>query len=437
MNEVAVVICNYNKKDFVLGCIESVFASSFEKFDLIVVDNASTDGSAEAIREKFADRLTLLVNEENTGGSGGFNRGMQYAMDKGVYKYIHLLDNDVVVDKDAIGELHGFMEEHSDVGVCGSLILQMQHPELIQEMGSMIVPEDFSVKLLYKNERYDSNLPEFVEADVATACSSMYRIDILKKAGLIDKDFFIYWDDIALSWEIRLSGSKVCAISSSKVWHYASWLSIANESLPTTYYAFRNKIRVFTKCLDDIQFNCFIDNLVERLFRMFAFHQSKSGSLLTFFHAFDDALNEVRGKAEPGKFISQKPFSDKLRNILRSKKKAVIIPYQDCPPLYLQRLIENIRKIVDLEIAVCEDSYVCENELIIETCAHILSLPELKQDRIYIDYYYNEIVDDADKDFMADIDKHRLFFHKTFYEFTKQKLTALRNKIRPKEWDLI
>jgi len=125
---VAIVICNYNKKDFVVNCIKSVFESNFKDFDLIVVDNASTDASVEAIKAEFGGKLTLLVNEENLGGSGGFARGMQFALDKG-YKYIHLLDNDTVVEKDAVGALYEFMEGHSEAGACGSLICQMQNPE--------------------------------------------------------------------------------------------------------------------------------------------------------------------------------------------------------------------------------------------------------------------------------------------------------------------
>ena len=77
MKRVAAVICNYNKEKFVLECIQSVTESAFEKLDIIVVDNASSDGSVESIRNRFGSRVKLFVNGENLGGSGGFNTGIR------------------------------------------------------------------------------------------------------------------------------------------------------------------------------------------------------------------------------------------------------------------------------------------------------------------------------------------------------------------------
>lgn len=71
--KIAAVICNYNKCAYVTECIQSVLESVFQDFDLMVVDNASTDGSVEQIRRIYGDMVKLFVNKENLGGSGGFN----------------------------------------------------------------------------------------------------------------------------------------------------------------------------------------------------------------------------------------------------------------------------------------------------------------------------------------------------------------------------
>lgn len=70
MKKIGIVICNYNKKEYVVNCIQSVLESKTDDFDIYVVDNASTDDSVKAIRETYGGKVTVLVNKENLGGSG-------------------------------------------------------------------------------------------------------------------------------------------------------------------------------------------------------------------------------------------------------------------------------------------------------------------------------------------------------------------------------
>ncbi|MGH7791259.1 MAG: glycosyltransferase family 2 protein, partial [Thermodesulfobacteriota bacterium] len=90
--KVAVVIVSWNKKDYLLSLLNSLRNINYEHYEIIVVDNGSTDGSAEAIREEFPD-IHTIAHLENIGGTGGFNTGMRYALLEGGFKYIWLLDN--------------------------------------------------------------------------------------------------------------------------------------------------------------------------------------------------------------------------------------------------------------------------------------------------------------------------------------------------------
>ena len=96
-NETAVIICNYNGGEDTVKCIEAVIHSKDIKCDIYVVDNASTDGSADRIGRQFGKKVTILQNAENLGGSGGFGRGLRMAVEEG-YPYIMMLDNDAYVD---------------------------------------------------------------------------------------------------------------------------------------------------------------------------------------------------------------------------------------------------------------------------------------------------------------------------------------------------
>ena len=439
MKDVAVVICNYNKKDYVLNCIKSVFDSDFKAFDVIVVDNASTDGSAEAINAEFGGKLALLANAENLGGSGGFARGMQFALDKG-YKYIHLLDNDVVIEKEAIGALHEFMEKTPDAGACGSLVCQMQHPELIQDFGAMIVPENLNVKPLHGGEKRDSNLPDLVECDYVAACSAIYRAEVLKKVGIIDREFFIYWDDMALSWEIRKAGYKVYACSKSVVFHNHGLIGL--NSTFGIYYFFRNKVRVFARYLNDSEYEKFVQDLVKRIFRTFAANRAEPSSVFTYFHAFNDALNDIRGKAAEYKIVPFNDFWDRFNTLLSTKRNVIIIIRKQPKRFVLQKIFENINAATEAKITLAnyDDFYgditgVCiagDNpvldgfDLIIEFLPHVLDHRNFDRSRVYIDEYYNHLLDDDDFDFVENLDEHYKFFHSIFYNFVKSKLDALR-----------
>ena len=98
MKKIGIVICNYNKEDMVLDCIQSILESKFTDYKLFVVDNASTDHSVEKIREKYGSVVELIVNSENLGGSGGFNAGLRKAYAEG-YPYLMCVDNDALLDE--------------------------------------------------------------------------------------------------------------------------------------------------------------------------------------------------------------------------------------------------------------------------------------------------------------------------------------------------
>src|SRR5512139_2096331 len=117
MASLSVILVNYNRYQDTLACISSLQASSLRDIEVIVVDNASTDGSAAQIR-KAHPGLRLLSNTENLGFAGGNNAGIRRALDSGS-RYVLLLNNDTVVDKSAFEMLVRTLEEHPDAGIVG------------------------------------------------------------------------------------------------------------------------------------------------------------------------------------------------------------------------------------------------------------------------------------------------------------------------------
>ena len=440
MCEVAVVICNYNKKDFVVKCIRSVFLSNYRDFEIFVVDNASTDGSVEAIMGHFSNKLTVLVNKENIGGSGGFHRGMDYAVNAG-YKYILCLDNDVEVNEDTIGTLYKFMETKPEAGVCGSVIYRYDDPTCTQEMGAMIDYRNLGYNALYAKQR-NPTLPEELECDYVAFCSAMLRTDALKLVGLIERGYFIYWDDMELCWRIRRGGYKVFAISQSKVYHHTNTNSPASTF--NIYYYFRNKLNCFARHLDDDEFAELAQLTVERLYRTFAVNRNNNPVITTYMHALNDALNNSQGKAVEGHIL---PFESNAKRFFKSFSgvKTVYIRYNSGFG-HMRDLVYGIKTAGDKNIEIYVDPrdgvYTMDlgttidslKPVVIERtvypCAHILDVESYEQNTIYIDVYWNYILTEEDLRYIKGVAEGFNFFRSINHGFIQDKLIELRKAAR-------
>lgn len=259
---ILIIIVTWNKKEYVLDLLRSVQEISYpgEAIDILVVDNNSRDGTADAIASRYPD-VHILRNPENLGGTGGFNAGLQWAFDQDAsrYDYFWLLDNDVVVHHRALRELVGVLEENKNAGVAGSTMMQLDYPWRINETGA-------SVNLRYGNLVLNNhrreiscwehqpvqklrfspnniatflNYPDdFMEVDYVAAASLLVRADTAKNAGLW-LNFFIHYDDV--EWCLRISrmGYRILVSFNSIIWHLS-----AVGKVPTwiQYYDSRNAL---------------------------------------------------------------------------------------------------------------------------------------------------------------------------------------------------
>jgi GT2 family glycosyltransferase len=115
--KILIIIVTWNKKKYVLDLLAAVNTLEYpkENLDILVIDNASTDGTVEEIKQDYPD-INLICNKENIGGTGGFNTGLSWAFEQPLekYKYLWLLDNDVLVHQHALIELVNLLETKPD-----------------------------------------------------------------------------------------------------------------------------------------------------------------------------------------------------------------------------------------------------------------------------------------------------------------------------------
>ena len=199
----SVIIPNLNGAGWLRDSIESVWAQTEQDFELIVIDNGSTDESLDIARSyRGRPGYTLIENDRNTGFSHAVNQGI--AMAKG--EYVALFNNDAFAEPDWLAELLKTAEADPKIFAVSSLMLRYYEPELADDAGDYVTILGFACKRGdgLKASRYTKPCRIF------SACggAALYRKSILDKIGVFDELFFAYYEDVDLSWRANNFGYK-------------------------------------------------------------------------------------------------------------------------------------------------------------------------------------------------------------------------------------
>ncbi len=228
MTKLSVVIVNYNVKHFIEQCLFSVLkASENVACEVFIVDNNSVDGSVTLIQEKFP-QVNLIVNKVNTGFSVANNQALKIA--KG--EYVLLLNPDTVVQEDTFSKIIEFMDAHPEAGGLGVKMLDGQGNFAPESKRGLPTPEVAFYKmfgfarLFPKSKRFGKyhltymSEDELSEIDVMSGAFMLIRKTVLDKIGFLDETFFMYGEDIDLSYRIKLAGYKNYYFPDTQIIHY-------------------------------------------------------------------------------------------------------------------------------------------------------------------------------------------------------------------------
>lgn len=210
MKLASIIIVSFNGKQFIKDCLNSIYRQTYRKFEVIVVDNASTDGSADFIKSKYP-KVKLIRSETNLGFASANNLGIR----KSKGEYIVLLNQDTAVHKDWLKELvNGVNKEN--VGACQSKILFFNKRNVINTSGTIANYLGFGWCGDYNKP--DEGLEE-AEITFPSGSSVIFKKEVLNKTGLFDDNFFMYYEDSDLGWRIRLLGYKITRAPLSVMYH--------------------------------------------------------------------------------------------------------------------------------------------------------------------------------------------------------------------------
>jgi len=234
IGKICAVVVTCNRKELLGECLTALLNQTRPLDEVIVIDNASTDGTDRCLREKFPN-ITHIRLPENIGGAGGWHEGMKLAYDKG-YDWIWLMDDDAMPLNDALQKLLTAME---------------QLPA--DKIGALLS------NVVWSREEVDHTISKGnFEVDVGVFPGWLAPRKAIERVGLCRKDFFIYWEDIEYSGRLRNNGFSLYRVSSSYVIH-KDWLAQPQKSINIllrrvsspiypnwkSYYLYRNQILMY------------------------------------------------------------------------------------------------------------------------------------------------------------------------------------------------
>ncbi len=380
MKKIGIVVCNYNKEREVLECIQSILESKFKDFDLFVVDNGSTDHSVERIREKYPTEVTLLANRENLGGSGGFNTGLRMAYEKG-YPYLMCVDNDALLDEEAVGCLYQFLETHQEAGIAAAKVYHMEAPDYVQQFGQAVDFRYFCTSVHYFNAVEDGTMPAYLYVDSVAACSLMVRRSVIDKIGLMPEENFLYWDDTEWCYLCNQAGWKVASVGGAKALHAMGAKKELVNTFPT-YYAWRNWIVFFSKFTEESNLERMAETFLESIFQdsYEGMHTGCQNRAKTVMLAYDDAIHGVMGKAGENRIFDLDFNLSPYHHLFQGKDKIYIEENgYSGTALRLQEMAE------ELGYRIAWQKKSGKGVFTVSLCETIFRIKDFSRERIYID----------------------------------------------------
>lgn len=233
---VSAIVVNWNGGAMLQDALASLFAQTWPALEVILVDNASTDGSAQAAERRFGDKLVVIRNAKNEGFARGNNVGFEAA--KG--EWVFLLNSDAICEPDVLTDLMRFVADRPDVGQLACRVVRADQPNFFDSVGLLLYPDGVCRSRGWE----EKDLGQYDRAEEVLAphgCACALRRTMLDRIGFFDEDFFCYLEDLDLGVRGQLAGWKCWYVPTARVRHRRS-STAGNHSVFKAYHVERNRI---------------------------------------------------------------------------------------------------------------------------------------------------------------------------------------------------
>lgn len=233
-----VVVLTWNGREVVEACLDSLRPAIDRGHRVVVVDNGSTDGTADRVRSAFPS-LELIENGANLGFAAGNNVGIRHALALGA-EHVVLLNQDATVAPDCIDELVAASRRHPDAGTVSAKIFEMREPERLWFAGATFSTRTGRSRHVGQGEIDRGQFDREREIDRGCACAMLLRRKMLDAVGLLDEELFLYGEEIDLALRERKRGFHDLFAPRARAWHRISHLPGEKRRLEQFYYQSRN-----------------------------------------------------------------------------------------------------------------------------------------------------------------------------------------------------
>ncbi len=245
MKKVSAIVVNWNGKDVLSECLQSLLKQNYEALEIWVSDNGSEDGS-QAMLKEFYPSVRLLENGRNLGFGSAVNR----ALEKAQGDYFLFLNNDLAMEPDCVGQLVDLLDSDLKIGAAVPKILYHQDAQKSSLNNSAMI-NSFGILVNYTGIAYPNLVDQQDRDDLSlteTACGGifMFRREVYEQVGGFDEDLFLYHEDHDLSWRIRLAGWKLMVTPKSVCYHHYNF----NKGVQKFYRSEKNRLYILLKNME-------------------------------------------------------------------------------------------------------------------------------------------------------------------------------------------
>ena len=244
---VSIIIINWNNLPDLKECLNSIRKISDEDYEIVIVDNGSTDGSISYLKKQKANfaNFKLIQNETNLGFAEGNNIGFK----KATGDLILFLNNDTIVDKNFLTPLISILKSAPEIGAVQPKILNYPKKEIIDSVGSYLLPTGFLYHLGH-NRQDTGRFNEASEIFSMKGACMLFKREVIAKTGLFDKSYFAYFEETDLCHRVWLSGYKILFLPSSSIYHKGGQTAKNIQASFIQFHSYKNRIFTYLKNLE-------------------------------------------------------------------------------------------------------------------------------------------------------------------------------------------
>lgn len=237
------VILNTNRKDDTLAALASLAENTYANHRLIVLDNQSSDGSVQAIRDAYPD-VEIIALQENLGYAGNNNVGIAAAMQAGA-DWVFVLNEDTILAPDCLEQLIAVGESDSRIGIVGPMVYHHSEPQVIQSAGG-VLGKYWQSSHLAQNELDRGQFDQPHAVEWISGCAILVRRQVIEQVGALDTRFFYYWEETEWCLRTARAGWRIVHVPQAKLWHKG----VQRDYKPgpnVTYYNTRNRLMMYAR----------------------------------------------------------------------------------------------------------------------------------------------------------------------------------------------